>query len=86
MKLTPHPSLSTQAQPQRLHGGHHRGILSPDHGGLSPIITPPNPTIAPTTSYEYIFYLSSSDRLQPPARWKARGLLSPNNLDTVGSH
>jgi hypothetical protein len=71
MKLSLSLCFPAQAQPQGLHSGHHCGILSPDHGGLSPIITPPNPTVAPTTSYEYLFCLPSSDRLWTPSRRKA---------------
>jgi hypothetical protein len=65
---------------------------------LSPIITPANPMVAPTVSYEYLFYHPSSEQLRPPAQWKAWGLLLgsdtpgmvghrlwPNNLDMIGS-
>jgi hypothetical protein len=65
-KLKLRLSLSAQAQPRGLHGGHHHDILSHDHGGLSPVITPPNPMAAPTTSYEYLCYLPSSDWFWPP--------------------
>jgi hypothetical protein len=64
----------------------------------SPIITPLNPVVVPAVLYEYLLCHPSSDRLWPPARRKARGLLSgsctpstaghrlrPNNLDTSGS-
>jgi hypothetical protein len=57
-----------------------------------------NPVAVSTEPYEYPFYHPTSDRLQPPARRKARGLLSrsctsgtagsrlrPNNLDTTDS-
>jgi hypothetical protein len=53
---------------------------------------------APTVIYEYLFYPPSSDQLWPPARRKARGLLSGTStpgtvsrwlwlkiLDTTGS-
>jgi hypothetical protein len=73
MKLTLRLSFLAQVQPRGLHGGHHRGISNIDHGGLSPKITPLNPAVAPTTSYEYLFCLPSSDWLWPPTRWKARG-------------
>jgi hypothetical protein len=63
-------------QPQGLHDGYHCGILSHDHGGLSTMATPPNPTVVPTVSYEYLFCLPSSERFQPPARRMAQGLLS----------
>jgi hypothetical protein len=99
MKLSLSMCFPSQAQPRGLHSGHHRGISSPDHGGLSPIITPPNPTVAPTTSYEYLFCLPSSDRLWPPSRRKAWGRLSgsytpcttgcrlrPKNPYTTSSH
>jgi hypothetical protein len=63
-------------QPRGLYGGHHRGIPSPDHGGLSPIITPLNPVVVLTVSYEYLSCLPTSEQLRPPARRKARGLHS----------
>jgi hypothetical protein len=37
---------------------------------------PPNPIVVPTVTYEYLFCLPSSERLWPPARWKAWGLQS----------
>jgi hypothetical protein len=95
MKLSLCMSFSTQTQPRGLHGGHHHGISSPDHGGLSPIITPPNPTTVHTISYEYLFYLPSSELLRPTARGLLLGSctpgtmgyrLWPKNLDTVSSH
>jgi hypothetical protein len=44
-----------------------------------------NPMEAPTVTYEYLFYLPSSDQLWPPARWKAQGLLSGSStLGTAG--
>jgi hypothetical protein len=65
---------------------------------LRPIITSLNPATVPAVSYEYLFCLPSSDRLRPPARRKAQGLLSgsctlgtvgrwlwPNNLDMTSS-
>jgi hypothetical protein len=76
MKLSLHLSFPDQTQLQRLHDGHPHEISSLDHGRLSHIVTPWNPTVAPTTSYEYLLCLPSSDRLRPPAQWKARGLLS----------
>jgi hypothetical protein len=36
MGLSLRLGLPTQTKPQGLHGGHHRGILKPDHGGLRP--------------------------------------------------
>jgi hypothetical protein len=60
--------------------------------------SPLNPAMAPTVTYEYLFYQLLSDRLQPPARWKAHGLLlgsstpgttcrrlRPKILDMIGS-
>jgi hypothetical protein len=75
MKLSLRLLFSVQVQPQGLHGGHHHGILCPDQGGLSPIITPPNPAVVPAVSYEYLFDLPSSERFRPLARRKVRGLL-----------
>jgi hypothetical protein len=62
------------------------------------MITPLNPTTMIKVSYKYLFCLSSSERLWPTARRKARGLLSasstlgttgrqlhPINLDMTGS-
>jgi hypothetical protein len=85
-------------QPQGLHGGHHRGIPSLGHGGFSPTTSPRNHAHAPSVTYEYLFYLPSSDRLWPPTRRKAQGLLSGSStpgtagrwlrlkiLDTTGS-
>jgi hypothetical protein len=99
MKLSLRLLFSVQAQPQGLHGGHHHEILCPDHGGLSPIITPLNPAVVPAVSYEYLFDLPSSERLRPLARRKVWGLLlgsctsgivghllQPKNLDTVHFH
>jgi hypothetical protein len=42
---------------------------------LSLIITPPKSAAVPVVSYEYLFYLPSSERLRPLARRKAWGLL-----------
>jgi hypothetical protein len=42
---------------------------------LSPIITPPKSAAVLVVSYEYLFYLPSSERLWPLARRKAWGLL-----------
>jgi hypothetical protein len=36
MKLSLRLGLLAQTNLGRLHGGHHRGILKPDHGGLKP--------------------------------------------------
>jgi hypothetical protein len=57
-----------------------------------------NPTEVPAVTYEYLFCPLSSDRLRPPAQWRAEGLLSgsstlgtvshwlqPKILDTTGS-
>jgi hypothetical protein len=38
--------------------------------------SPKNPTMVPVVTYEYLFCLSSSERLGPLARRKAQGLLS----------
>jgi hypothetical protein len=47
--------------------------------------SPPNPSMVPVVTYEYLFCLLSSDRFQPPARQKARGLLSGSSTPgTVG--
>jgi hypothetical protein len=46
--------------------------------------SPPNPTAIPAVTYEYLFYLPSSDRLRPPTRRKARGLLTMSC--TLGYH
>jgi hypothetical protein len=35
----------------------------------------PNPTVVPIVTYEYLFFLPLSERLQPPAQRKAHGLL-----------
>jgi hypothetical protein len=99
IKLSLCLSFLGHMQPRRLPGGYHCGIPSPDHGGLSPIVTPLNPVVAPTTSYEYLFCLPSIDQIQPPAQWKARTLLSgsctpgtvghqlrPKNPFTTNSH
>jgi hypothetical protein len=64
---------------------------------FSTIASPSNLVAAPVVTYEYLFYLPSSERLHPPARWKARELwpgsctpgttgrrLQPKNLDTTG--
>jgi hypothetical protein len=64
-------------------GGYRRGIPCQECGVFSPMISPPNPVVAPTTTYEYLFCLSSSGRLRPPARRKAHGLLSGSS--TSGS-
>jgi hypothetical protein len=49
------------------------------------MVTPPNPVAVPTISYEHLFCLPSSERLWPPTRWKAQGLLSGSStLGTVG--
>jgi hypothetical protein len=41
--------------------------------------------MAPAVTYEYLFYLPSSDRLQPPTQWMARGLLLGSSTPgTVG--
>jgi hypothetical protein len=60
--------------------------------------SPPNCMVVPTITYEYLFCLLSSERLRPPARRKAWGLLLgsytlgtaghrlwPKNLDMIGS-
>jgi hypothetical protein len=59
---------------------------------------PPNLAAVPTVTYEYLFYLQSSERLWPSAQWEARGLLSgfctpgavdhqlrPINLDMISA-
>jgi hypothetical protein len=59
---------------------------------------PPNPMAVLAVTFEYLFYLLLSERLHPPAQWKARGLLSesctpgnagcplwPKSLDTISS-
>jgi hypothetical protein len=65
MELSLRLSFLPKAQPQRLHSGHHRRIPSQDHGGFSPMISPPNPIDVVT--YEYLFCPPLSDWLQPPA-------------------
>jgi hypothetical protein len=55
--------LSAQTQPWGIHGGHHRGILGRDPGGLSLMVTLPNLTVVPAISYEYLFYFLSSEWL-----------------------
>jgi hypothetical protein len=35
--------------------------------------SPPNLVMIPIVTYEYLFYLPSSERLQPPAQRKAQG-------------
>jgi hypothetical protein len=60
--------------------------------------SPPDPVAVPVVTYEYLLYLPSSERPQPLARRKARGLLSGSctlataghwlwlkNLDMIGS-
>jgi hypothetical protein len=37
---------------------------------------PTNPTVVPIVTYQYLFCLPSSERLQPPAQRKAQVLLS----------
>jgi hypothetical protein len=62
------------------------------------VASPPNPTVAPVVTYEYLFFLPLSEQLWPHDRQKARVLLSgsctpaiavnwswPKNLDTTGS-
>jgi hypothetical protein len=85
MKLSLCLSFPAQTQPRGLQGGHHKGIPSPDHGSLSPIVTPLTLAATPTTSYEYLFCLPSSDQLRPPIQRKAQGLLSGScTPDTAG--
>jgi hypothetical protein len=48
-------------------------IPSQDHGGFSPIISPPNPAEVSVVPYENLFYPLSSDQLRPPAQRRARG-------------
>jgi hypothetical protein len=62
-------------QPRGLHGGHHNKILSRDHGGFSAAILLLNLVDVPIVPYEYLFCPPSSDRLWPPAQWRASGLL-----------
>jgi hypothetical protein len=72
-------------QPQGLECGYHRGILSRNRGGFCPAVSPPNPTMARTIAYEYLFYLLSSDQLRQSAQRKARGLLLGSSTPgTVG--
>jgi hypothetical protein len=98
MKLSLRLSFQRRAQPQGLHGGNHRGILSHGLGGFSPMASPSNPVVAPAVTYEYLFFLPSSDRLWPPTQGKAWRLLSGSStlgtmgpwlrhklLDTIGS-
>jgi hypothetical protein len=59
-----------------VHGGYHHGIPRYDHGGFSPIPLSLNPAVVPTVTYEYLFYLPSSERLRPLAQWNTQGLLS----------
>jgi hypothetical protein len=74
-----------QTQPRGLHGGHYRRIPSPDQRGLYPIVTQLNPVATTTTSYEYLFYLLSSDRLRPPAQRKSLGAtIGSCTLGTAG--
>jgi hypothetical protein len=47
--------------------------------------SPPNPTAVPVVTYEYLFYIPSSERLWPPAQQKAWWLLSGScTPSTVG--
>jgi hypothetical protein len=59
---------------------------------------PPNHATVPVVTYDYLFYLPLSEQLWPPARRKAKGLLSgsctpgtkghqlrPKNLDATES-
>jgi hypothetical protein len=47
--------------------------------------SPLNPLVALAVTYEYLICLLSSDRLRPPARRKAWGLLSePSTPGTTG--
>jgi hypothetical protein len=64
-------SLLAQTKPWRLHGGYHRGITKPNHGGLRPHNHFLNPAAVPVVSYEYPFYRLSNDRLWPPFQLKA---------------
>jgi hypothetical protein len=46
--------------------------------------SPSNPIVIPIVTYEYLICLMSSERLWPPARRKAQGLLSEScTLGTV---
>jgi hypothetical protein len=62
------------------------------------MVSPSNPAMVLIVTYEYIFYLPSSERSRPLVRWKARRLLlgsytpgtvghqlRSKNLDTVSS-
>jgi hypothetical protein len=86
MKLILRLSFLAQRSLGGQHGGYHHGIPSLDHAGFSPIITTSNPTVVPTTSYEYLFYLPTSDQLWPPARRKAQGLLSRSSTLSTAGH
>jgi hypothetical protein len=96
MKLSLCLSLSAQTRGYTV--GTTAGFQNLIMEALSPVITPLNPAMVPTISYEYLFYHPSSDRLRPPTQRKARGLLSgsctlgivghrlrPTKLDTAGS-
>jgi hypothetical protein len=85
-------------QSRGLHGGHHLRISCSGRGCFRPTISPSDPAMAPIVTYEYLCCLPSSERLRPPARRKARGLLSgsytpgtvchrlqPKILDMTGS-
>jgi hypothetical protein len=60
-------SLYLRFQPRCSLGGYTMGtivgILSHDHGGLSPMVTPPNPAAVPVVSYENLLCLPSSEQL-----------------------
>jgi hypothetical protein len=53
---------------------------------VSPTISPQNPAEVPAVTYEYLFCPLLSDQLQPPARWRARGLLSGSNTPGILGH
>jgi hypothetical protein len=48
--------------------------------------SPPNPAAVSVVTYEYLFYLPSSEQPRPPARRKARGLLSGSCIPGIASH
>jgi hypothetical protein len=48
--------------------------------------SPPNPVMVHVVTYEYLFCLLSSERLQPPARRKDRGLLSGSCILGTAGH
>jgi hypothetical protein len=48
--------------------------------------SPPNPAVVPIVTYEYLFYLPSSEWPRPPALWKAWGLLPGSCIPVITGH